>query len=70
MTAYRLRPQPDIEARLLALIDSLASVDDTNAERVSWHCAQIVALLFALGAEHGQAVGAMYGLWRSRGEGE
>ncbi len=66
MTAYRIRPQADIEARLLELIDSLATVDDTNAERVSWHCAQIVALLFCLGAEHGTAVGAMYELWRGR----
>lgn len=63
---YRLRPQADIEARLLELIDSLASVDDTNEERVSWHCAQVVALLFCLGAEHRQAVGAMYELWRNR----
>ncbi len=67
---YRLRPQPEVEARLLELIDSLASVDDTNEERVSWHCGQIVALLFALGAEHGQAVGVMYDLWRGRKEGE
>lgn len=63
---YRLRPQAEIEARLLELIDSLPTVDDTNEERVSWHCGQIVALLFALGAEQRQAVGAMYRLWRGR----
>lgn len=63
---YRLRPQAEIEARLLELIDGLASVDDTNEERVSWHCAQMVALLFALGAEHLTAVGAMYDLWKNR----
>ncbi len=63
---YRLRPQADIEARLLTLIDALASVEDGNEERASWHGGQIVALLFALGAEQQQAVAVMYNLWRDR----
>lgn len=66
MTGYRLRPQADIEARLLAIIEQLPAVDRNNAERVSWHCGQIVALLYALGATERQANDAMYRLWRLR----
>lgn len=66
MTRFQLRPQAAIEARLLDLIDGLPTVDDTKAEAIAWHCGQLTALLFALGAEHKQAVRAMYELWQSR----
>lgn len=65
---YRLRTQAEIEARLLELIDGMATVDDTRAECISWHCGQLAALLFALGAEHKQAVATMYELWQGRHE--
>lgn len=68
MTAYKLRPQAEVEQRLLDLIDGLPTVDDTKAEEIAWHCGQLTALLFALGAEHKQAVRAMYGLWQARNE--
>lgn len=68
MTAYQLRPQAEVEARLLELIDGMATVDDTRAERIAWHNAQLVALLYVLGAEHKQAVAAMYELWQARHE--
>ena len=68
MTHYKLRPQADIEARLLELVDGLPTVDDTKAEAIAWHCGQLTALLFALGAEHKQAVKAMYELWQARNE--
>ena len=64
---YRLRPQAEVEARLLALIEQLPHIDHTNEERVSWHCGQLTALLFALGADQQTAIDAMYRLWRSRG---
>lgn len=66
MSAYHLRPQNEIEDRLLAIIEALPAVDRNNAERVSWHCGQLVALLFALGASERQANEAMYRLWRLR----
>ena len=65
---FQLRPQSDIEARLLDLIEQLPAVDHTNPERVSWHVGQIAALLFALGAEPWQAVDAAYRLWVGRNE--
>lgn len=68
MTAFQLRPQAAIEARLLDLIDGLPTVDDTKAEAIAWHCGQLTALLFALGAEHKQAVRAMYELWQARND--
>lgn len=66
MTGYHLRPQAEIEDRLLAIIEQLPTVDRNNAERVSWHCGQLVALLYALGASERQANEAMYRLWRLR----
>lgn len=66
MSAYRLRTQAEIEDRLYQIIEQLPDVDRNNAERVSWHCAQIVALLYALGASERRALHVMYRLWRLR----
>ena len=66
MSAYHIRPQNEIEDRLLAIIEGLPDVDRNNAERVSWHCGQLVALLYVLGATERQANDAMYRLWRLR----
>lgn len=68
MTNFTLRPQGEIEDRLYGIIEGLPAVDRNNAERVSWHCAQIVALLYVLGAEPWQAVDAGYRLWVARNE--
>lgn len=67
MTKFTLRPQSEIEDRLYQIIEQLPDVDRNNAERVSWHCAQIVALLYALGASERRAIAVMYRLWRARG---
>lgn len=67
MTApFRPRPQPELEAELLRLIDELQTADPTSAERVSWWGGQVVALLWALGAERGDAIEAMYQSWAGR----
>lgn len=65
-TRFRLRPQSDIEAELLAAIAELCAADPTNEERVSWWGGQVVALLIALGAERGEAIEAMYRTWQAR----
>lgn len=66
MTNFALRPQGEIEDRLFQLIGQLPAVDRNNAERVSWHCAQVAALLYALGASERQALNTMYTLWKLR----
>lgn len=63
---FRLRSQAELEAELLTAIDELLAADPTNEERVSWWGGQVVALLWALGTERGDAIETMYQTWRAR----
>jgi len=63
---FHPRPQPEIEAELYRILDELVNADPTSEERVSWWGGQAVALLWALGAAHGDAIDAMYQTWRDR----
>lgn len=63
---FHPRPQAELEAELLRLLDELQAADPASEERVSWWGGQVVAILWALGAERGDAIEAMYRVWRDR----
>lgn len=62
---FTLRPQADIEAELLRALDELCAAEPIE-ERVSWWGGRAVALLWALGADELEAIGAMYQTWQER----